>query len=279
MAADPAVLKDSTVRGRRHDVVDGPEEQGQAATSFATSAGAARSRSRRGRSTSTTARRCITSCCRSRAATSRWRPPSAARRRSRPRTHARPRRRAGPRKRAGPQRKPPARPRKRRKAEDARLRRPRRRAASTASAVKAKGGWSVSIDGAQSQQGGSPAASLVVQIVGPAGTPVSVDYNGKPVTEITLSVAVPGHACSSRRPAPGTYTVKAASTAANPKAPKSTCESTFTIVADDKIDFFIEGDFGKERRVREPDPAVERDRPSTATARRWSASSSAPTSS
>ncbi len=28
-------------------------------------------------------------------------------------------------------------------------------------------------------------------------------------------------------------------------------------MADDKIDYFIEGDFGKERRMREPDPAVE----------------------
>ncbi len=53
-----------------------------------------------------------------------------------------------------------------------------------------------------------------------------------------------------KKPLPGTYTVKVASTAANAKAQKTNCETTFTIVADDKVDFFFEGDFGKERRVR-----------------------------
>jgi hypothetical protein len=125
----------------------------------------------------------------------------------------------------------------------------------TASAVKAKGGWTISIDGTQSQAGGSPASSLVVQIAGPAGTPVSVDYNGKPVTELTLSAPFQASVLL-RKPTAGIYTVRVASTAVNPKAPKSTCESTFTIVAADKVDFFVEGDFGKERRVREPDPAV-----------------------
>ncbi len=123
-----------------------------------------------------------------------------------------------------------------------------------ATATKAKGGWSVAIDAAQSQQGGSPASSMVVQIVGPTGTPVSVDYNGKPATEITLSSPFQATVLL-RKAVAGTYTVKVASTAVNPKAPRSTCESTFAIVAEDKVDFFVEGDFGKERRVRAVDPS------------------------
>ena len=48
----------------------------------------------------------------------------------------------------------------------------------------------------------------------------------------------------------GTYTVKVASAAANEKAAKSSCDTRFDVITDDKVDFFIEGDFGKERRVR-----------------------------
>ena len=120
----------------------------------------------------------------------------------------------------------------------------------TASAVKAKGGWSVSIDGGQSQSGGSPAAKLVVQILGPTGEPVSMEYQGKAATE--LSLAPPFQATVLLRKAlSGSYTIKAASTASNPSADNSNCEATFTIIAEDNVDFFVEGDFGKERRVRD----------------------------
>ncbi|HEY3384664.1 MAG TPA: hypothetical protein VGK32_23125 [Vicinamibacterales bacterium] len=123
----------------------------------------------------------------------------------------------------------------------------------TATAIKAKGGWSVTIDGSQSQSGGSPATSMVVQVLGPTGAPVSVEYQGKPATELTLAAPFQASVLI-RKPLPGTYTVKANSTAANPKADKSSCQATFTVIAEDKMDFFFEGAFGKERRVRVADP-------------------------
>ena len=120
----------------------------------------------------------------------------------------------------------------------------------TATAVKAKGGWSVSIDGGQSQSGGSPAVTLVVQILGPTGAPVTMENQGKAVTELSLTPPFQATVLL-RKPLPGTYTVKAASTATNAKADKTACEATFTIVAQDTVNFFVEGDFGKERRVRD----------------------------
>ena len=119
----------------------------------------------------------------------------------------------------------------------------------SATAVKASGGWDVTIDGADSASGRSPAATLVAVVVGPDGNPVTMYQQGKAVTE--LSLTAPFRATVQiKKPLPGTYTVKVASTAANAKAQKTSCESTFTVVADDKVDFFYEGDVGKERRVR-----------------------------
>jgi hypothetical protein len=115
--------------------------------------------------------------------------------------------------------------------------------------VKGSGGWDVTIDGAESASGRSPAATLVATIVGPDGKPVSMYQQGKAVTEVSLTAPFRA-TVQIKKPLPGTYTVKVASTAANAKAPKASCESTFTVVADDKVDFFLEGDFGKERRVR-----------------------------
>jgi hypothetical protein len=108
----------------------------------------------------------------------------------------------------------------------------------------------VSIDGAQSASGRSPAATLVVTIVGPAGSPVSVDFEGKAVTELTLSAPFKATVLL-KKAAPGTYVVKVTSSAANEKAAKSSCDTTFDVITDDKVDFFYEGDFGKERRVRQ----------------------------
>jgi hypothetical protein len=73
---------------------------------------------------------------------------------------------------------------------------------------------------------------------------------GKAVTELSLTTPFKA-TVQIKKPIPGTYTVKVASTAANAKAEKTNCQSTFDIVADDKVDFFFEGDFGKERRVRQ----------------------------
>jgi hypothetical protein len=119
----------------------------------------------------------------------------------------------------------------------------------SATAVKASGGWDVTIDGAEAASGRSPAATLVVTIIGPDGKPASMFQQGKAVTELSLTAPFKA-TVQVKKPLPGTYTVKVASTAANAKAPKTSCESTFAIVADDKVDFFLEGDFGKERRVR-----------------------------
>jgi hypothetical protein len=119
----------------------------------------------------------------------------------------------------------------------------------TATVAKAKGGWEVTVDGAECASGRSPAATLVVTVVGPDGKPVSMDQQGKAVTQ--LSLAPPFKATVLiKKPLPGTYTVKGVSTAANAKAQPTSCETTFAVVADDKLDFFYEGDFGKERRVR-----------------------------
>jgi hypothetical protein len=118
-----------------------------------------------------------------------------------------------------------------------------------ATAVKASGGWDVTIDCAESASGRSPAATLVVTIVGPDGKPVSMFQQGKAVTELTLTPPFKATVLL-KKALPGTYTVKVASTAANAKAEKTNCETTFAIAVEDKVDFFYEGDFGKERRVR-----------------------------
>jgi hypothetical protein len=119
----------------------------------------------------------------------------------------------------------------------------------SATAVMGSGGWDVTIDGAESASGRSPAATLVVTVVGPDGKPVSLFQQGKAVTELSLTAPFKA-TVQIKKALAGTYTVKVASTAANAKAQKANCETTFAIVEDDKVDFFLEGDFGKERRVR-----------------------------
>lgn len=119
----------------------------------------------------------------------------------------------------------------------------------TATAAKAKGGWNIAVDGSQSQQGGSPATSMTVQLMGPAGTPVAFESQGKSQTEMILPAPFQA-TMFVRKAAPGTYTVRANSTAADPKAEARTCEATVTVVEEDRLSYFVEGDVGKERRVR-----------------------------
>jgi hypothetical protein len=119
-----------------------------------------------------------------------------------------------------------------------------------ATATQAKGGWTIAIDASQSQAGASPASSMVVQIMDPTGAPVTFEVAGKTAKEITLSAPFQTTALV-RKPVPGLYTVHAKATAANPKAPSCDCEGTTTIApAGKKIEPFIEGNVGKERRVR-----------------------------
>jgi hypothetical protein len=117
-------------------------------------------------------------------------------------------------------------------------------------ATKAKGGFDLNIDGSGSGGGPSPAAKAVVQIIGPDGQPVAFTHGGKSQTQVEIgppfkeTFLVP-------KPKPGTYTVRGNATPVNPKAEPKTCEATVVIPEYDKVDFFADGLFGKQRRQYE----------------------------
>jgi hypothetical protein len=138
-----------------------------------------------------------------------------------------------------------------RKAEEARqaeLRRPPS-CAITTTASYAKGIWTWTVDGAGSAA--DPAAkSMTVTFTGPTGQPVSVIQNGATVPSLTLTPPFTA-TVTTRRLAPGTYGVKAVTSRDNNVAPTSTCEASVVIADVDKVDFFVDALFGKERRVRE----------------------------
>ena len=113
-----------------------------------------------------------------------------------------------------------------------------------------QGGWSVSIDGAESQSGRSPAATLVVhgrrarRHAGEHGLP------GQGGHRAVADAAVQGHRADQEAAAGHLHRQGRRRPRRTRRPHKTNCETTFSIVADDKIDFFVEGDFGKERRVR-----------------------------
>jgi hypothetical protein len=116
-------------------------------------------------------------------------------------------------------------------------------------ATKVKGGWNFAIDGSATGQGAAPAQKAVIQLIGPAGTPVSFVVAGKSVTELeivppfTTTVFVP-------KAVPGTYTFRAQATSA--KGTPRSCESTVVVPEEkDRIDWFADGAFGKQRRQYE----------------------------
>jgi hypothetical protein len=121
-------------------------------------------------------------------------------------------------------------------------------------ATKAKGGFNMTIDGSGSGGGASPAAKALVQLIGPDGQPVTYTYEGKAQTqsEITppfqATFFVP-------KPKPGTYTLRGSVTPVNPKAEPRTCEATVVVPEYDKVDFFADGLFGKQRRQYEVEVA------------------------
>jgi hypothetical protein len=127
-------------------------------------------------------------------------------------------------------------------------------------AVKGKGGWDFNVDASASGRGGSPASKGVLQIVGPDGAPVSFVYEGKPMTEVTLSAPFTA-TFSVPKAKPGTYTVKARTTAVNPAAEPRSCESTVVVPEPTLPKYFVDGAFGKQRRQYELAAAA----PSTAT--------------
>jgi len=120
-------------------------------------------------------------------------------------------------------------------------------------AVQAKGGWNFTVDGSASSQGASPAAKAVVQMVGPDGAPVSFVYEGKPVTEVTLSAPFTATFLVPKAK-PGTYTLQAKTTPVNPAAAPRSCESTAVVpepTVGQGIAWFVDGAFGKQRRQYE----------------------------
>jgi len=128
-------------------------------------------------------------------------------------------------------------------------------------AEPAKGGWNLNVDGSASAAGASPAAKAVVQLIGPDGAPVSFVYQGSTQTEVelkppfTATFFVP-------KAKPGTYTLRGRTTAANPAAAARSCESTVVVPeAKNRVDWFADGAFGKQRRQYELAAAA----PSTAT--------------
>jgi hypothetical protein len=127
-------------------------------------------------------------------------------------------------------------------------------------AVKGKGGWDFNVDASASGQGASPAAKGVLQIIGPDGKSVSFVYEGKPQTEVTLSAPFTATFLVPKAK-PGTYTIQAKATAANPVAAPRSCEATVVVPEPTGMNWFADGAFGKQRRQYELAAAA----PSTAT--------------
>jgi hypothetical protein len=120
-----------------------------------------------------------------------------------------------------------------------------------ATAMIWKGGWRVSIDGAGSATGASPAKSMTFEIIGPTGVPVPMTYDNKVENSVTVGPPFAAQVLV-RRPAPGTYTLRAKTTPENAKAAESTCDTTFVVGRQEATsNFFLGGYFGKERRQRE----------------------------
>jgi hypothetical protein len=118
----------------------------------------------------------------------------------------------------------------------------------TLTAVAAKGGWNMTVDPAASGTGGSPAAKAMVQMIGPDGKPVPFSYQGKSQTEVELVAPFQQATFFVPKAKPGTYTVRASVTPVNPKAELRSCEATVVVPEYDKIDWFADGTFGKQRR-------------------------------
>ena len=114
-------------------------------------------------------------------------------------------------------------------------------------AVKGKGGWNFNVDASASGQGASPANKGVLQIVGPDGKPVSFVYEGKPMTEVTLSAPFTATFLVPKA-IPGTYTVQAKTTPVNPAAAPRSCESTVVVPEPTLPKYFVDAAFGKQRR-------------------------------
>ena len=114
-------------------------------------------------------------------------------------------------------------------------------------ATRVKGGLNMVIDGSASAAGASPATRAHIKLVGPDGNELTFTHGGTQMSEAEL--APPFSATFFVAKArPGTYTLRAKTSAADPRAEARSCESTVYVPENDTVDWFIDGNGGKQRR-------------------------------
>jgi hypothetical protein len=109
--------------------------------------------------------------------------------------------------------------------------------------------WTVDIDASGSAAGPVAPERVTISVVGPDGQPVTVTQNGNEVSQVTLTAPFKT-SVTARKLQQGTYTLRTVSSRNNNVAPDSTCEATFTVEQFHANAPFVDGAFGKERRVR-----------------------------
>jgi hypothetical protein len=122
----------------------------------------------------------------------------------------------------------------------------------TATATQQGSEWAIALDGSGSQRGDNPAQSMKVTVVDGSGQAALVTYQGKPVSDFSLTP--PFSANVTVRPrAAGTYTYRfQAATTGQAGMPGGTCSADVTVVKPESgVDFFVDGTFGKQRRQYE----------------------------
>jgi hypothetical protein len=90
---------------------------------------------------------------------------------------------------------------------------------------------------------------MTIRLVDPQGAPATFEIDGKPQTELKLTPPFQT-TVRLRKAKAGTYKVMAVTSRGNGIAPDQNCETTFDVVILNKINLFVDGAFGKERRVR-----------------------------
>ncbi len=117
-------------------------------------------------------------------------------------------------------------------------------------ATRVSGGLNMVIDGSASAAGASPAARAHLTLVGPDGTVLPFTHDGTQKSELEL--APPFQATLFVQKAkPGTYTLRAKTSSADPRAEGRSCESTVLVPENDTVDWVTDGAFGKQRRQYE----------------------------
>jgi hypothetical protein len=122
----------------------------------------------------------------------------------------------------------------------------------TATTVKTKGGYDVALDAAASTKGGSAVKTTTIEVIGPAGTAVPFEYEGKVQNSLTLAPPAQANVFF-RKPVNGLYKVRIKNEPENPKVAPTTCEAEVQIgkvmAAGAAVPrWFVDGTFGKQRR-------------------------------